>query len=43
MTENFEEMARQTSQTIEEAIAKFEADFEEVYEEFDELRKYKKK
>ena len=36
-----EELAENASDTIEEAVAKHEADFKEVYEEFEELKKFK--
>ena len=42
-SEIFEQLANEASQTIEEAIAKHEADFEEIYDEFDELKKFRKK
>ena len=37
-SENFYEQAKEACETIEEAIIKFEADFDEVYEEFNELK-----
>lgn len=39
----FDELAESASETIEEAIAKHEADFEEVNDEFEELKKFKPK
>jgi hypothetical protein len=38
-SENFDEMTNEACRTIEEAIAKHEADFAEMYDEFDELKK----
>lgn len=39
--ENFEEMSKNASETLEEAIAKHEADFKDMKVEFEELRKVK--
>lgn len=39
--ENFEEMSKEACSTIEGAIAKHEADFEEMYDEIEELKKFK--
>ena len=39
----FFEQANEACETIEEAITKFESGFDEVYEEFDELKKHRKK
>ena len=40
--EKFDEMAEESFETLEEAIAKWETDFEEMYDEFDELKRFKK-
>ena len=42
-SENFEQMAKDACPTIEEAIAKHDAEFEEMYDEFEELKKFKSK